>query len=107
MKIHDPNLLFSNPGMLLDAVRSHPFLPGLDNLISSLTVKDGSEPCVNVTGRDVVLTIPSPRADDYPLMYVLYHELGHVADRFNPDFRYLENERMALPDLKLKNFIEL
>ncbi len=110
MKIHDPNIVFKDQEILRNLIRSHPFLPDLDKLITSLTVNkanDNEMPHVNVSRGNVTLTIDPqlPLGDRFN--YILYHEFGHIADRFNPIFNYSEDIRMSLPDRKLSNFKDL
>lgn len=110
MNIYDPDGIFSDHEILVSVLRSHPFLPGLDRKISTLTLRrplDGQGPQVNVAEKNVILTIYSPDVIDDRMEYILFHEFGHIADRFNPSFEYSETERNALPNSKFSNFIEI
>lgn len=110
MNIYDPDGIFPDHEILVSVLHSHPFLPGLDRKISTLTLRkplDGEGPQVNVDENNVILTICTPDVIDDRIRYILFHEFGHIADRFDPSFEYSEQKRNDLPDTKHSNFMEI
>jgi hypothetical protein len=107
--IIDPADLIPDRSEFEKIVSNHPFLKGLDRKISNVELEKAERPSVMVEGMEVILFLPKYQVVNDTVIYVLHHEFGHVADRFNEAFQYSETERSSLSAKKywLENFLEL
>jgi hypothetical protein len=109
MKVFDPRNLVDEQ-LLQTVARRHPFHPDLASSLKLLTVREKEDDSVRIDldgEGNATLTIhpiirPSKRD-----VYILYHELGHAADRLNPAFGYDHARRLALDGVQESSFLEL
>jgi len=113
MKIIDNNNLIPDKEILKKIVREHPFSKNLDSRINTLIIEllpsqaTSETSKLNFGNNDVILSIfrTTPEKNNYK--YILYHEFGHIADQFNPEFEYTEegmnsltnNEKLKVEEL--------
>jgi len=96
--------------LLWRALKHHPLHRDLASELRSLTIEEKTGPNVGVEMDEqrhatlYIHPIVRPGARD---RFVLYHELGHIADRINPRFGYRHRDRMQLDAQQEKNFVEL
>ena len=96
--------------LLWRALKHHPLYHDLASELRSLTIqeKTGSSVGVEMDERRratlYIHPILHPCQRD---RFILYHELGHLADRINPRFGYRHNDRMRLTACQERNFLEL
>jgi len=104
MKIIDPNNLIPDHSVLKRVIKTHPFSANLYQQIHSITVSEDNSkipnPRVNLNHEtcEVILYLDPLLYQRSNYEYILYHELGHVADRLNPKFAYLEELKSSLSD---------
>ncbi len=110
MRIIDKHNILPAPSLLEDVITNHPFYSDLVNQLNTVTVRPPNQServHVQTKGNGITLIIfPFESVDDQH-RYILYHEIGHVADRFNPAFKYCETIRQNLSDHQRENFVEL
>jgi hypothetical protein len=96
--------------LLWRALKHHPLHHDLASELRSLTIEEKTGPNVGVEmdeQRHATLYIhPIIRPSERD-RFILYHELGHLADRINPRFGYRHRDRMQLDAQQEKNFVEL
>lgn len=96
--------------LLWRALKHHPLHHDLASELRSLTIEEKTGPYVGVEmdeQRHATLYIhPIIRPSERD-RFILYHELGHLADRINPRFGYRHRDRMQLDAQQEKNFVEL
>ena len=110
VKIIDPDNILRDQSALIKVIQGHPFSATLCRDINSVTIEEPLEgQCISVSLKDgnVTLFIYRDTQDEDNFHHVLYHEFGHVADRFNPSFRYSKEQRDALSCHERENLIEL
>ena len=110
MRIIDKDNILPNPSVLEDVIANHPFHGDLANQLNTVTVgrPNQSEGVhIQTEGNDITLVIFPLQSIDDQHRYLLYHEIGHVADRLNPAFKYYETIRENLRDHQRENFVEL
>jgi len=103
MKIIDSNNLIP-AGVLKQLIKNHPFSTNLYQQIHGITVSEDDSgiprPRVNFNHEtcEVILYLDPLFDQRSNYKYILYHELGHVADRLNPNFAYSEELKSSLSD---------
>ena len=113
MKIIDPNNLIPDHGVIERVVKTHPFSSNLCRKIVALTLaNDDSEtgyPRIGFNNEtlEAILYVAPNLYQLENFKYILYHELGHVADQLNPKFAYSESERAALSESENIMFREI
>lgn len=114
MKIIDPKHLLPSIECLQKVIDDHPFSPNLGTCIDTIKVVL-SETCnlpkeiieTDLTKRRVTLGLGRSSKDKPDIKYILYHELGHVADRANPHFKYSEDTKRNLLQSEKSALMEL
>lgn len=110
VKIIDRDNILRDQCALIKVIQGHPFSATLCRDIHSITIKEpieGQGISVSLNDGDVTLFIYRDTQDEDNFHHILYHEFGHVADRFNPSFKYSEEQRDALSCHERENLIEL
>jgi len=109
MQIHDFRNLVDQE-LLWRALKHHPLYHDLASELRSLTIEEKTGPNVGVEmdeNRRATLYIhPIIRPCERD-RFILYHELGHLADRIDPGFGYRHQDRMRLTAYQERNFLEL
>ncbi len=109
MHIHDIRNLV-NKELLWVALKHHPLHRDLASELRSLTIEEKSGPNAGVEmdeNRRATLYIHPILRPGNRDQFILYHELGHLADRTNPRFGYRHRDRMRLSAYQERNFLEL
>lgn len=109
MKILDYQNLV-DPSLLEAVAKKHPLYSDIASEINILYVQEKDHRGIRIemdTSRNVTLTIhPIIRPNERD-KYILYHEFGQIADRFNLYFRYSHNRRLALSQAQEECFFQL
>lgn len=96
--------------LLQQVAKQHPLYSDMASEIDILYVQEKDHRGIRIEmdrACNVTLTIhPIIRPSERDV-YILYHEFGHIADRFNPDFHYDHNRRMALSQAEQECFVQL
>mgnify|MGYP000264632609 CR=1 FL=1 len=96
--------------LLWRALKHHPLYHDLASELRSLTIEEKTGQHVGVEmdkKRQAILYIHPIIRPTQRDRFILYHELGHLADRINPQFGYRHEERMQLDASQERNFVEL
>lgn len=110
MLIVDKENILPDSSVLEEVIANHPFYNDLVNQLDTVAIKQPSFSegvHIHTEGSKITLFIYPFQSVDDQNRYILYHEFGHVADRFNPCFKYSEDARQALSDRQRENFVEL
>ena len=113
MKIIDPDNLIPDHGVIDRVVNTHPFSSNICQKIQALTVANDDSEIVNPrisfnheTLGAILYVVPQLyQFSNYE--YILYHELGHVADRLNPKFGYSDVIKSSLSDMEQYGLMEV
>jgi hypothetical protein len=109
MKILDYQNLV-DPGLLEAVAKNHPLYSDIASEINILYVQEQDHRGIRIEmdpARNVTLTIHPIIWPNERDRYILYHEFGHIADRFNPYFRYSHDRRLALSQTQEECFVQL
>ncbi len=114
MEISDPQNLIPDHSVIERIVKMHPFSSDLWLQIEKVSVKsheeaDDTGPRIefNHATHETILYVITNMAEKSNFEYILYHEFGHIADRFNPEFGYSDQARYSLTDIEQANLMEL
>lgn len=109
MKILDYQNLV-DPGLLQHIAKHHPLNSDISSEIDILYVQEKDHRGIRIEmdrSCNVTLTIhPIIRPSERD-MFILYHELGHIADRLNPTFNYNQERRLHLSQAAEECFVQL
>ena len=113
MKIIDSDNLIPDHGVIDRVVNTHPFSSNICQKIQALTVANDDSEIVNPrisfnheTLEAILYVVPQLyQFSNYE--YILYHELGHVADRLNPKFGYSDVIKSSLSDMEQYGLMEV
>ena len=111
MKIIDDENLIPDKAILEKVIKEHPFYKNIDKIINNVIIMK----CLNTTENidinsetgDVTLCIfeTTFMKDNYE--YILYHEIGHIADILNPEFNFSITKKESLNDLEKSKVTEI
>lgn len=110
MQIIDKDNILPDPTVLEDVIENHPFLSDLKMLLKTVTIRQPNQDervHIQTDGNNITLVICPFKSFDEQQRYILFHEIGHVADRFNPAFKYNETTRYNLSNRQGEIFREL
>jgi len=110
MRIIDKDNILPDSSVLEEVIVSHPFYDNLSAQLETVTIRrpspsEGTH--ILTEGKAITLAIYPVDSIDDQYRYILYHEFGHVADRFNPAFKYSDAVRKSLSDRLKIIFVEL
>lgn len=114
MNIIDNNNLILDKNLLIRVIKKHPLNNNLYNLINNLVVdllsKNDTTPAridLNLLNNNVTLFIKPETPSENNYEYILFHEFSHIADRYNPKFKYSNKIRDSLTNVQRENVMEI
>lgn len=103
INIIDLEKLIPDHEHLLHIVHSHPFDKNLSTKIITITVERSERYGIareaiytDEINKHITLKVEEKTAHKDNYDFILYHEFGHVADRFNSKFKYSEDKKKNL-----------
>lgn len=107
MEIIDDDNLIPNKDIIEKVIKEHPFYESIDKKINRLIIRKCSNNTenidINLENGDVTLCVFEMTFLKTNYNYILYHEIGHIADILNPEFKYSIIKKESLDNLvKLK-----
>ena len=114
MKIIDEQDLIPKYDILDKIICNHPFATNLSGSIDTITICLSERYGIpremiefDTSNTHITLHVGKTTHSKDNFEYILYHEFGHAADRFNQDFKYSEKVKLQLSDREKIGVMEL
>lgn len=103
MNIIDPDNLIPDKSVLINIIKKHPFVDNLFGQINIISIHISNKPDVDLdlNSHNVIMHMykDANKEDNYE--HILYHEMGHVADKLNSLFLFSENTEKSLSNVEI------